>query len=51
MFPCMYLGPLDRVDNFDVNSEIRLNKGLQLCNKYDTLNVGRVDGIDVCEPF
>jgi hypothetical protein len=51
MFPCMYLGPLDRVDNFDVNSEIRLNKGLQLCNKYDTLNVARAAWIDVLSCF
>ena len=51
MFPCTYFGPLGRVDNFDVNSGIRLNKGLQPCYQYHALHMARVDRIDVCELF
>ena len=43
MFPCTYSSPLGRVDNLVIIPEIRLNKHLQLCNQYDTLNVARED--------
>ena len=39
MFPCTYSSPLGRVDNLVIIPETRLNKPLQLCNQYDTLNV------------
>lgn len=34
--------PFGRVDNLDVISEIRINKGLQLCNQYYTLHMHRL---------
>jgi hypothetical protein len=47
MLPCTYSSPLARVDNLDVISETRLNKGLQFCNQYDTLHMERAAWIDV----
>ena len=39
MFPCTHFSPSGRVDNFDANSEIRLNKGLQPRHQCDALNM------------
>jgi len=39
MLPCTHFGTLGRVDGLDVIPETRLNKYLQLCNKYYTLHV------------
>ena len=39
MFPCTHFYPLDRVDNLDVISETRLNKGLQPRHQYHALNM------------
>lgn len=47
MLPCTYSSPLARVDNLDVISETRLNKGLQFCNQYDTLHMQRAGWFDV----
>jgi len=47
MFPCTHFSPSGRVDNLDVILEIRINKGLQLCNQDDTLHVQRAGWIDV----
>ncbi|MFA6887545.1 MAG: hypothetical protein WCQ65_11335, partial [Fermentimonas sp.] len=47
MFPCTYFSPSGRVDNFDANSEIRLNKGLQPRHQCDALHMARAAWIDV----
>ncbi len=39
MFPCTHFSPSGRVDNFDANSEIRLNKGLQPRHQCDALHM------------
>ncbi len=47
MFPCTHFSPSGRVDNFDANSEIRLNKGLQPRHQCDALHMARASWIDV----
>ena len=41
--------PLSRVANLDATPETRLNKGLQLCNQDNTLNMGWAVRIDVLD--